>query len=286
MFVNDLFHEDDVLREQALAMLAAVPDHTRAALAARLAPTAREAAGKIAEGDVSVLVPFSRTVAALAHLRVESAKNCLLRLAEDESDPVKAAIARSLAGIRTVEARAVLVHLFSDDATRAEAIRAVRAAPWPEVLPALIELAEADDELALATVPVIGLCGASGGTPEAFAATDFLTELLDDEALVIPAVEAILRHRFVVGTARATALARGSGPRRAAGLALLATAGVDRDACFGSLFALIAAGAVSDAPRLLHAVDASLLLTAFARARESGDDAARANAERAWSLLS
>ena len=40
----------------------------------------------------------------------------------------------------------MLIYLLSDDDARTEAIRAIDAAPWPSVLPALIEVSEADED--------------------------------------------------------------------------------------------------------------------------------------------
>lgn len=289
MFVNDLFHEDDGLRQAALAMLDAVPDHTRGALAAKLAPLARNAAVKLAEreGDPEAFARFSRTVVALAHLRVDGAKNCLVRLAEDESRPVKNAIARALAGNRTNAARIVILQLLSDDAARFEAIEAVRAAPWPEVLPALIELAEVDDAIARVAASVIALCGVSGGPDEANAAADFLMELLDDDALFLAALDPLVRHapRLNGLAAKGAELARCTGARRAGGLALLAATGIDREASFEQLFAMLARGDLLSMNPLLHAMDASVLLSGFARARASASAEVRASADRTWQLL-
>jgi len=290
MVVNDLFHTDDRIRARALATLADVPEHTRAALAAKLVPFAREAARNVAEGQPPSLprVPLadpsaalSRIVVALAHLRVESAKSCLLRLAEDKSAGVKRVLTQSLGGLGILEIRGVLIALLSDDDARPAAIEAIRKAPFPEALPALIELAEADDALAREAIPVIAACARAGGAAETNAAADFLVELLEDDGLAVTAAETLLRHgaSWTGVAARAKALLRGE--RRALGHALLAATG--EEASFGELFA---ACAREEVPRvLLHAFDASLLLTAFARARASDDPALRANAEAAWSKL-
>jgi hypothetical protein len=188
MVVTDLFHEDDEMRARALATLADVPEHARAALAAKLIPYARDAAARIAEATEREL---SRIVVALAHLRVESAKSCMLRLAEDESLPVKRVLAQSLAGLRMPEVRATLIALLSDDVARFFAIEAIRSAPFPEALRDLIELAEADDAVANVAAPVIATCALAGGMAERHAATDFLSELLEDEVLRPRAEEAL-----------------------------------------------------------------------------------------------
>jgi hypothetical protein len=182
MVVNDLFHEDDDLRARALATLSDVPEHARAALAAKLIPYAREAALQIEEGPGGTGA-LSRIVLALAHLRVESAKSCMLRLAEDESLPVKRVLALSLVGLRLPEVRATLMALLSDDVARFFAIETIRSAPFPEALPDLIVLAEADDAFAIAAAPVIAMCALAGGPAERHAATDFLSELLEDDGL-------------------------------------------------------------------------------------------------------
>jgi hypothetical protein len=192
MVVTDLFHSDEGLRTRALATLEGVPEHARASLAAKLIPYARDAATRVADATIPDPSPMlSRIVVALAHLRVESAKQCMLRLAQDECLPVKRVLARSLAGLRVPEVRPTLMALLSDDVARFFAIEAIRSAPFPEALRDLIELAEADDAIARVGVSVIAACARAGGPAERAAAADFLSELLDDEALAGPAKDAL-----------------------------------------------------------------------------------------------
>ncbi|MBN9161382.1 MAG: hypothetical protein J0I07_10490, partial [Myxococcales bacterium] len=165
-------------RSDALAASSSAPEHERSALASKVAAVARDTATALAEaGEAGQATSeyetsFKRACTALATLRVEIAKNTLLRIADEGTKAVKGALARALAETKTTEGRAVLVHLLSDDDARGEAIVAIGEAPWPEVLPALIEVAETDDLAARLAARPIAKCGAAAGPKETNAAAD------------------------------------------------------------------------------------------------------------------
>jgi hypothetical protein len=217
-------------REAELAACIAAPEHVRAATATKLAAIAREAAAAIAAAEeqgastAAEINRFSRAIHALALLRVEHAKRALLGIADDCSFGVRRALARALRGTTTPEGRAVLVRLLADDDMRVEAILAIGAAPWPEVLPSLIEIAEADENAARFAAAAIAKCGATAGPKETYAAADYLVEQLDDDSTLAATVAALMRW----GTAfpgvadKARQLAKESGKRKVAGLCLLA----------------------------------------------------------------
>jgi hypothetical protein len=231
MSLDAIIEDDTAAREAALEAAASAPEHVRSALASRLSTLAREAAVAL-EGAAHLgpdaAAPYEarlvRACAALARLRALAAKNALLRIADEGTRPVKDALARSLRTSRTAEARAVLVHLLSDDEARGEAILAIGEAPWPDVLPALIEIAEGDDLTArLAALP-IARCGATAGPNEANAAADFLLEQLDDEVVLGAAALALLRYgaRFSGVAAKGRLLAKEPGRKKAVGVCLVA----------------------------------------------------------------
>jgi len=174
--IDDLLSGDDATRQTALEKLVVLSEAARGVLAASLIPLARTAA----EGpDQDAL---DRILPALARLRVDSAKNCLLRLADEESAVSKTALVRALRGTDTKATRAVFLHLLSDEAMQIEAISAIGEAPWEGVLPDLIELAESDDHVAKVALAGIVRC-ASHGPEDAQAVYDFLLELLSDPVL-------------------------------------------------------------------------------------------------------
>lgn len=174
--IDDLLSEDDATRHTALEKLASLSEAARGLLAATFIPLAREAA----EGPDQAAL--DRILPTLARLRVDSAKNCLLRLADEESVVAKMALVRALRGTDTKATRAVFLHLLSDEAMQIEAISAIGEAPWSGVLPDLIELAESDDRVAKVALAGIVRCAAHG-PEDAHAAYDFLLELLSDPAL-------------------------------------------------------------------------------------------------------
>lgn len=186
-----LLHDDDETRALALEAISAAPEHVRSAMASKLAPVAREAAAVFGTSAEIPAATLGRACAALALLRVELAKHCLFRIADEGSHAVKATLAQALRGTATTEGRSVLVHLLSDDDAFLDAISAIGVSPWPAVLPALIEVAEADRAAAELAVLPIARCGELGGPAEAAAALDFLLEQLDDDQ-VAPAAAAVV----------------------------------------------------------------------------------------------
>jgi hypothetical protein len=233
MKLEAILSDDAGQRDEALAAAARAPEHERSAFAGKLASHARAAAETL-EADGAREGELGRICIALSVLRVESAKSALLRLADEGSRVVKAALARALRETKTAEGRAVLVHLLSDDEARGDAILAIGAAPWPAVLPALIEVAESDDHAARLAAKPIARCGATAGPREANAAADFLLELLDDDVVMPTAVDALLRFGtgFPGIAARAKRLTKEPGSRKAAGLCLLAAYGDEGNASF------------------------------------------------------
>ena len=174
--IADLLEGDDATRQETLDRLPALPEHVRGALATQLIPLARVAAEGPDQAALDRLLP------ALARLRVDNAKNYLLRLADEESVVSKTALVRALRGTDTKATRAVFLHLLSDESMQIEAITAIGEAPWAGVLPDLIELAESSDRIARAALAGIVRC-ASHGPEDAQAAYDFLLELLADPVL-------------------------------------------------------------------------------------------------------
>ena len=174
--IDDLLEGDDATRQAILAGLPALPEHVRGALAIRLIPLAREAAEGPDQAALDLILP------ALARLRVDSAKNYLLRLADEESVVSKTALVRALRGTDTTVTRAVFLHLLSDESMQIAAVTAIGEAPWAGVLPDLIELAESDDGVAKVALAGIVRCAAHGAD-DAQAAYDFLLELLADPVL-------------------------------------------------------------------------------------------------------
>ena len=238
MKLEAILSDDPNARDAALAACATAPEHERSAFAAKLGAVAREAAEALAEaGDAGAGTAhdrFGRACIALSRLRVESARGTLLRIADEGTRAVKSALASALSGAGTPEGRAVLVHLLSDDDARGDAILAIGAAPWPEVLPALIEVAEADDHAARLAAAPIAKCGTCGGPRETSAAADFLVELLDDDATFGAAVDALLRlgAGFPGVVPRAKRLTKERGRRKIAGLCLVAAFGDEGNASF------------------------------------------------------
>jgi hypothetical protein len=230
MNLEAILGDDANLRAAALADAAAAPEHLRSAFASKLAIVARDAAGALAAADeaglnTAPLVPeLERVCVALSLLGVAAAKSCLYRIADEGTPAVKTALARALTRTKTPGGRAVLVHLLSDDDARAPALRAIEEAPWPEVLQQLIEIAEADDKSVRLTLFAIAKCGATAGPDETNAAADFLIEQLDDDGVLLVAVDALLRFGmgFPGVTQRARLLAKEPGKRKIAGLCLIA----------------------------------------------------------------
>lgn len=255
-WVEAVLVEDAAAREQALATVTAAREHERSAFAGSLMTIAKAAADQLAQemADGSPtslrLTRFERSVRALSLLRVEVAKSCLLRIADEGSRSVKSALAHALQDTKTAEGRAVLVHLLSDDEARMEAILTIGVSPWPEVLPLLIEVAEADDQAARVAARAIAKCGAVSGPNEALAAADFLLELLDDEVLLTPAADALLRYgkTFPSIGARVTQLAREPGRRKVIGLLLAAMFAFGSPNDDAALEALAKEGAPVDEP--------------------------------------
>lgn len=281
MKLEAILSDDPQVRDDALAACAAAPEHERSAFASKLAAVARDAADALAaaaeagEPSAAHEARLGRACVALSRLRVEGARTGLLRLADEGTRPVKSALARALRETRTAEGRAVLVYLLSDDEARGEAILAIGSAPWPEVLPALIEVAEADDHAARLAAAPIARCGASGGAAEMNAATDFLVELLDDDATLAPAVDALLRLGTGLASVvpRAKRLTKEPGRRKAAGLCLVAAFGDEGNAGFLEL-ALSGTKTDEDAARAF--LDPLL---------RDADERVRTAAERTWRAL-
>lgn len=278
--LTSLLADDDAVRMSAVAAARAAPEHARSALATRLAFITREAARGLGQAQPNkrlgpVLGPrVARGVYALSVLRVEAAKACLFGIADEESAPVKAVLARALHGTESPEGRALLVYLLADDEVRGEAIRAIAAQPWPGVVRPLIEVAEGDDEAARLAAAPIARCGSAGGA-EMFAAADFLLELLDDDGAFEAAVDALLHHgRGFPGIAdRARRLAKEPGLRKPAGLCLVA---FYTDIESSALLELALSGEKAD-PDVATAFLGALL--------HDQDEAIRDAAQRAWKAL-
>lgn len=281
MKLEAILQDDAAGRDAALAACAAAPEHERSAFAAKVATAARDAAGALAAADAAGGVAsahervFGRASAALAALRVEAAKSALLRIADEGSTTVKAALARALRETATPEGRAVLVHLLSDDDARGDALLAIGAAPWPAVLPALIEVAEADDHAARLAAAPIARCGAAAGPNERNAAADFLLEQLDDDVALVDATDALIRYGagFPGVAARARRLAKEPGKRKIAGLCLVAAFGDEGNADFLELALSGAKAAESTARTVLDPL------------LHDADERVRGAAERTWQAL-
>ena len=278
MKLDAILSDDPRARDDALAAVASAPEHERSALASKLAAAAREAADALATAEETGEATdphearVGRACVALSRLRVELARTALLRIADEGTRSVKSALAEALRGTTTTEGRAVLVHLLSDDEARPDAILAIGAAPWPEVVPALIEVAEADDQAAQLAIAAIARCGASGGPKELNAAVDFLLELLDEDVAFAPAIGALLRLGVAIPAVvpRAKRLTKEPGTRKVAGLYLLAAFGDEGNASFLEL-ALSGTKTDEDAARTFLE---PLLTDADARVRTA--------AERTW----
>jgi hypothetical protein len=233
MQLDAILGDESTLRSDSLATAARAPEHMRSAFAAKLATVALDAAEALAtaeeagEGTDAYATRLGRACSALSLLGVGTAKTCLLRIADEGTRVVKTTLAQSLRSTETTAARAVLVYLLSDDDAQADAIGAIGAAPWPEVLPSLIEIAEGDDRAVRLSLKAIARCGATGGPKERNAAADFLIEQLDDDVAVSSAVDALLRFGtgFPGVLERAKLLAREPGLRQVGGLCLLAACG-------------------------------------------------------------
>lgn len=231
---------DPDARARAVASAPSLPSHLRSALATRLGAIAREAAASLAEpgsaAEGEVASSFARACLGLSVLRVEAAKNALLRLADEGTPLVKTSLAHAIGGGTSFEARAVLVHLLSDDDAIAAALVAIGRAPWPEILPALIEIAESDDRAARLAATAIAKSGVFGSA-EAHAAADFLYEQLDDDDVLESAGLALLRFgRALPGLGRvALAACKGRGARKVFGLCLTAAASGADDGALGEL---------------------------------------------------
>jgi hypothetical protein len=233
--LDALFDNDRSVRTAALAQAMAEREHQRSAVAAKIAFIAKEIAAALARAEevggptTALATKLTRACIALSVLRVDLARSCLFRIADEGTPSVKSVLAHSLRDTKTSEGRAVLVHLLSDDDARADAIvaigGAISAAPWPEALPLLIEVAEADDHAARLAMKAIGKLGAMGGERERNAAADFLVEALDDDAIRSAATFALLRYGATfppIVVERAKRMAKEPGERKAVGLFLLA----------------------------------------------------------------
>lgn len=287
MNLDAILGSELLVREAELRTIAGAAEHARAAMAGKLATIARNAAAALAQEvelhEGASAETLERACRALSVLRVEAAKSCLVRIADEGTAVVKSVLASALRETTTPEGRSVLVHLLSDDDARAEAIVAIGAAPWPGVLPLLIEVSESDDQAARLSADVIAKVGATAGPDERFAATDFLLELVEDEATSSAAVGALLRFgsEFPGVTERARTLAKAAGKRRVGGLCLLAAAGED-DASLSELARSGAstgstASTAKDDPRIAQRFLGPLL--------EAPEERIRRAAERTWRAL-
>jgi hypothetical protein len=231
--IDTLLDNDVVKRHAALEGCIRLADHERFTLSADMAAFARKTADTLAAADengaptTDLSKMLGRATLALSMLRGEVARNCLLRIADERSYAVKSALARALRETKTAEGRSVLVYLLSDDDAQADALVAIGASPWPEILPALIEIAESDDRAARLAARAIARCGANAGPNEAAAAASFLLEQLDDESVVFAAADAIVRFgaRLPGVAKKARQLAAQDGNRRIAGLSIIAATG-------------------------------------------------------------
>lgn len=233
MHLEAILGADERARLEACAACATAPEHERSAFANKLAAITRETATAIATAETSgqntsaLRAELGRACVALSLLRVEVAKSCLFRIADEGSIAIKRTLTAALGGTTTTEGRAVLVHLLSDDDARPDAILAIGHEPWPAALPMLIEVAEADADAARLAAKGIAKCGATAGPDETNAAADFLLEQLDDESLQAEVVGALLRFgsTFPGVATKAKRLIKERGSRKAVGLCLIA--GID-----------------------------------------------------------
>ncbi|MBX3226326.1 MAG: hypothetical protein KIT84_42915 [Labilithrix sp.] len=279
--IDALLGEDAARRKTALDACEALADHERFTLANEIAVIARRTADALAHADehrgptTAHAAVLGRAALTLSMLRGEVARSTLIRIAEERSYAVKSALARALRETKTAEGRSVLVYLLSDDDAQADAIVAIGAAPWPEILPSLIEVAEADDRAARLAARPIARCGATAGAAEANAAASFLFEQLDDDAVVIAAADALVRYgaAFPGVEEQARRLVKEDNPKRMAGLCLLAaTTAMDA----ATLRALAGPKRETD-ERLAHSFLRPL--------RADGGPKAREAAERTWRAL-
>jgi hypothetical protein len=280
MLIDTILSDDGAARQEALAAAGASPEHERSSLAGKLGAIAKEAAAAIEAGETGPGAAdhakrLGRACFALSILRVEVAKSSLFRIADEGTLAVKAALAQALRETKTPEGRAVLVHLLSDDEARGDAILAIGVAPWPEVLPALIEIAEADPQAARLALEGIARCGATTGPNEANAAADFLLEQLDDDGLLRTTFQLLLRFGagFPGVAAKGKRLAKEPGKRKVAALCLVAAFGDEGNAGFLEL-ALSGAKVEADAARAF--------LTPLL---DDDDERVRNAAARAWKAL-
>ena len=281
MELDAILEDDAARRDAALAAAAAAPEHERSALAAKLGAIVKDAAAALAAAEeaggetTAHAARLGRACVGLSLLRVEVAKSALLRVADEGTPTVKAALAHALRASETAEGRAVLVHLLSDDDAQADAVLAIGAGPWPEVLPALIEVAEANDRVARLAATPIATCGATAGPKEMNAAADFLLEQLDDDVVLPAAVDALLRlgNGFPGVAAKGKRIAKEPGTRKVAGLCLVAAFGEEGKA---SLLELALSGTKVDEDNA-RAFLGPLL--------EDGDERIRGAAERTWKAL-
>ncbi|HVJ88438.1 MAG TPA: hypothetical protein VM580_01465 [Labilithrix sp.] len=280
MSLNAILSDDARVRAAALAAAVSAPERERWGLATKLAVIAKESATALAEADVSSkeaamqAAQLARSSIALANLRVDVGKSALMRIADEGTPVVKAALARALRETTSPEGRAVLVYFLSDDEARGDAILAIGDAPWPEVLPALIEVAEGDEYSARLAARAIAKCGATAGPKEAAAAADFLLEQLEYDGLFTLALDSLLRFGagFPGVAARGKRLAKEPGKRKVAGLCLVAAFGDEGNAAFLEL----ALGTRTDEDA------ARAFLGPLLR---DSDDRIRAAAERTWKAL-
>jgi hypothetical protein len=281
MKLEAILSDDATERAVALEASSAAPEHERSAFAGKIIAVARDAMAAIesatrsGEGISVHEARFARACIALSSLRVEVAKSALVRIADEGTPTVKSALAHALRETRTTEGKAVLVHLLSDDDARDDAVLAIGASPWPEVLPALIEVAEGDEHVARLAATPIAKCGATAGPNEASAAADFLLEQLDDDAVLAAAVDALLRlgAGFPGVVARAKRLAKEPGKRKICGLCLVAAFGDEGNASF---LELALAGTRTDE---------KAARTFLGPLLEDTDERIRAAAERTWKAL-
>lgn len=215
--LRELLSDETATRESAIRALEAAPEQLRLAMAARLTHLARESTAALATAQSQPHAQMlARACSALAVLRIDAAKQCLLRIAEEGSRTAKATLANALRATKTPDGRAVLVHLLSDDEVRGAAILAIGEEPWPGILASLIEIAETDERAAVLALGPIARCGEAGGPNESSAAADFLLEQLDDDAMAPKAAIALLRlGRRAPAVVRAVKhVAKNHGPRK------------------------------------------------------------------------
>lgn len=279
--VDSLLGGDAASRRAALDACATAVDHERFTLANEIATIARRTADALAYADehrsatAEHAETLGRAALALSMLRGEVARSTLIRIAEERSYAVKAALARALRETKTPEGRNVLVYLLSDDDAQADALVAIGAAPWADILPALIEVAEADDRAARLAARAIARCGATAGPAEANAAASFLLEQLDDDAVVIAAADALVRYgsAFPGVEESGRRLVKGKGARRVAGMCLVAATTTLDPAALRAL-----AGPPRDG-------DERVIQSFLRPLRADGGPQARDAAERTWRAL-